>query len=509
MIRNNLSVRNELVERIVESLPRHTDLGTNSSKIRTSKDVLLLISRGHAEGKPVTVSDVHLMLSISRSTAGRAIRTLEQAGVITRRNDRLDRRRQILALTGRAERVVNRLLAEFSDNPQVEKLPVEYVTGTNSPLNLYQHVSQLAGIGHMIWDPEADSCLFASPQAAELFNLDVEGFLRHGGSTADFISLVHPVARAKVRQFVKSFRRGGGTKELTYNLGNTADDRRTYLKHSLDRLPAPDGDKMLELHVFHDVTDRVSRVISLDDARIGAERDSRLSGDFIAHFSHELRTPLNAIIGFSQMLMGEVFGAHTHEKYREYADDIYHSGLQLLDIVNDVLDLSKLEAGKMKIEAAPMDVDLVINGCMRMIMRDAQANQVAISADVRRELPHLIADELRVRQILINLLSNAVKFTGPDGTIDIVADCDSDGAIMIEVRDNGVGIPAEELDRVTEPFQQASTANGDEAPPTGTGLGLTLVKFLAELHDAEFSLESAINQGTVATLKFPPERTAN
>jgi signal transduction histidine kinase len=259
--------------------------------------------------------------------------------------------------------------------------------------------------------------------------------------------------------------------------------------------------------VLDDITKQINGVISLNQAKEEVERSSQLRGEFISHFSHELRTPLNAIIGFSQMLESEVFGPHVNKKYAEYSKDIYHSGLHLLDIVNDVLDLSKLEAGRMNIDAEPFDLDSFISSCTQMIMRQAQENRVAIHTDVKQSLPMLIADELRVRQILINLLSNAIKFTDPEGHIDIVADCDSSGAIMIEVRDSGVGIPPDELENVLQPFRQVSNKSGGR-PVQGTGLGLTLVKFLAELHDAEFSLNSKVDQGTIAVLRFPPERTA-
>ncbi len=141
-----------------------------------------------------------------------------------------------------------------------------------------------------------------------------------------------------------------------------------------------------------------------------------------------------------------------------------------------------------------------------MIMRQAQDQHIAIHTEIKQHLPALIADELRVRQILINLLSNAVKFTGQDGQIDVVADCDSQGAILIEVRDSGVGIPPEELENILEPFRQVSKRSGGK-PVLGNGLGLTLVKFLADLHDAEFSIESRLDHGTTAILRFPPERT--
>ena len=527
LVQNDLSFRSDVSGKIFAGVQEPKLLGKSSTKLRTSRDVLLTVIESYVSNETITVSDVHFLLNLSRSTAGRAIRGLETCRIIYRQSDDIDRRRQTLSLSINSAEIVEQVLLNYADKPDgdgrrsLDGAPsddaFEFVDdpvegggqediAAEAKLLMYQHGASLAGIGHMVWDFANDRCLFASREVAEIFGLPMAEFQSASSSTKMFVDLLHPVERGKFRRFIERIRNGGTETKITYHIGGGEIAEARYLLHIIDRLPAADASDRLELHIFRDITLEISGVMSLRQAKEEAERTSKLRGDFIAHFSHELRTPLNAIIGFSQMLMGEVFGAHVHDKYREYSDDIHNSGLHLLEIVNDVLDLSKLEAGKMRMETEPVAIGEVINGCTRMIMRQAQERRIAISTDVKRELPMLIADELRLRQILINLLSNAVKFTGHDGRIDVIADCEADGAVSIEIRDNGVGIPASEIDKVLEPFGQASTADraGDKQ---GTGLGLTLVKFLAELHDAEFSLHSALDQGTVARVRFPPERS--
>ncbi len=381
VVKNDRFVREELVSLIVRKLSAQNSLGTNNSKVRTSKDVLLLIVEAHAEGQQLTVSDIHLTLNISRSTAGRAIRTLEDCGAVVRSNDHLDKRRQNLKLTEVSVNVVNQFLRLHNIEPII------YTAGSAEPMTsaednafidhedevngltktsdidlttrllMYQHGSRVSGVGHVVWDPEEDRCLFASREAAQMFGLSVESFLTAGASTNGFIDLLHPVDRGKIRRFIERFRTGHSVHEITYHLVDESGETGRYLLHALDRLPYPDASRVLELHILRDITQQITGVISLNQAREEAERTSKLRGDFISHFSHELRTPLNAIIGFSQMLESEVFGRHTSDKYLEYSKDIYNSGLHLLDIVNDVLDLSKLEAGHMQIESTPFAVE--------------------------------------------------------------------------------------------------------------------------------------------------------
>jgi signal transduction histidine kinase len=533
-VKNDRFVRANIVDTILQNLAAENSPDTSKSKMRTSKEVLMLVIEAYVDCEDFTVSDIHLMLEISRSTAGRAIRALETWGAIRRTPDPHDRRRQILTLTPASSVVVDGILSEIdatstlvadtmnvgqfteessADDYAFVESDDEVDTGTTTPdidatirLLMYQHGSRLSGTGHLIWEPVEDKCLFASREAASLFGLSVEDFLKASNSTNGFVGLLQPMERRRIYRFIEHFRTGHTKNEVTYRL--VGEDRAAgrYLLHTLDRLPLPDEDRGLELHVLEDITKQIKSVVLLNEAKKEAERSNQLRGEFISHFSHELRTPLNAIIGFSQMLESEMLGPHMNEKYSEYSKDIYHSGLHLLDIINDVLDLSKLEAGRMNIDAEPLDLDSVIGSCTRMITRQAHDNRVVIRTEVKQCLPKLIADELRIRQILINLLSNAVKFTDPDGHIDITAECDSSGAILIEIRDSGVGIPPDELENVLQPFGQVPNKSGGR-PVQGTGLGLTLVKFLAELHDAEFSLDSEIDQGTVAVLRFPPERT--
>jgi signal transduction histidine kinase len=235
-----------------------------------------------------------------------------------------------------------------------------------------------------------------------------------------------------------------------------------------------------------------------------ADAANRAKSTFLANMSHELRTPLSAIIGFSEMMQREALGPVGSARYRAYADDINRSGMHLLDLVNDLLDLSKIEAGKMELSDDFVDVGQLIADCL-MLVRDAAAHagtEIAISKDSR--LPAVYADERKLKQILINLLSNAIKFAGSAGSVEVVAAVAAAGGLEISVRDSGVGIVPEDKAKVLEPFGQLrSTVEGGRA---GTGLGLPLSRKLAELHGGTLEIESAAGCGTTVLLRLPPER---
>jgi signal transduction histidine kinase len=237
-----------------------------------------------------------------------------------------------------------------------------------------------------------------------------------------------------------------------------------------------------------------------------AEAANLAKSTFLANMSHELRTPLSAIIGFSEMMQREALGPVGSMRYRAYADDINRSGMHLLELVNDLLDLSRIEAGKMELAEDVVDVGQVIADCL-VLVRDAAARagiEVAVDRDPR--LPAVYADERKLKQILINLLSNAIKFTGSGGAVEIVAAVAASGGLQMSVRDSGVGIGPEDLGKVFEPFGQLRSAIESESRQPGTGLGLPLSRKLAELHGGTLEIESMVGRGTTVLLSLPPER---
>ncbi len=236
-----------------------------------------------------------------------------------------------------------------------------------------------------------------------------------------------------------------------------------------------------------------------DRLRTVSEAKSR----FLAGMSHELRTPLNAIIGFSDMMQEEVFGSLGAPQYAGYARDILHSAQHLLALINDVLDLSKAEAGALPLHPEPIDLADVVAEELRMFEPEARRRQVTLTWRNRPDLPPLTADVRAVRQMLMNLVSNALKFTA-GGTVTVSARQRDDGGIDLSVADTGSGIPPEALARVGEPFYQAH--DGRRSGPSGTGLGLALVRELMKLHGGSLAIESRVGIGTTASLCFPPPR---
>ena len=247
-----------------------------------------------------------------------------------------------------------------------------------------------------------------------------------------------------------------------------------------------------------------AREEELSDALATAREASRAKSNFLALMSHELRTPLNAIIGFSEVLGGEMFGALGNGRYRDYAHDIHGAGRHLLALINDILDLSKAEAGKFEFHCEEIAAKDLIGECMKLMRGRAVEAQLSLTAGAEDDIPSLHVDRLRVKQILLNLLSNAVKFTPPGGAVRVSAERSLDGGLVLSVSDTGIGIAPEFIQAALEPFRQIASPFARNAE--GTGLGLALAKALVESHGGSLQLESALNSGTTARLIFPASR---
>ena len=237
-----------------------------------------------------------------------------------------------------------------------------------------------------------------------------------------------------------------------------------------------------------------------------AEAADRAKTEFLALMSHELRTPLNAILGFSEIVKSGDKRLVSEERTTEYASAIHSASLHLLNVINDILDLAKIEAGETELHETKIQLIDVIEKSVTLIRQRSQEKHQTVSVEMDRSLPALIGDERLVFQILINILSNAVKFTGEQGRITVFASIAPSGGLDVGVRDNGVGIAAEHIDTVMQPFGQLRLNSA--VTHEGTGLGLPLTGRFAELHGATVTIESELSEGTIVTVHFPPYRIA-
>lgn len=243
--------------------------------------------------------------------------------------------------------------------------------------------------------------------------------------------------------------------------------------------------------------------LASDEARIANQAKT----EFLATMSHELRTPLNAIIGFSEVMKDETLGPVGNVKYHAYAGDIHSSGLHLLDLINDILDLSKIESGKDELHEEDIEVSEVIRTVIGLVQQRAERQEVKLTSETPNGLPKLWADKRKLKQILVNLVTNAIKFTEARGKVKIKTRCSPDSGWMFKVADTGIGIAAEDMAKA---FSQFGQVDGDlNRIFEGTGLGLPLAKALTEQHGGSMELQSEVGIGTTITVRFPASRVVS
>lgn len=330
----------------------------------------------------------------------------------------------------------------------------------------------------------------------------VYGWSRDELINADIIGLVTPDERDAVKRnyddLLKSGGHNAGEMKIIRKEGSVANALFTAATIELSQK------RRFQVTTVMDITLRKQMEQSLLLAKEQADAANMAKSTFLANMSHELRTPMNAIIGFSEMILKETYGPLGNKKYSEYLGDILSSANHLLEIINEVLDMSKIEAGRIELDEGSVDVVGLIDSVSRMMASRAFDRNIVIAHDIQEGLPNLYADPQLVRQILINLMTNAIKFSRAGEQITVGARTLADGRLQITVFDQGVGIPKDKISQAMEPFGQVTKGPGYAGQ--GTGLGLPLAKAMAELHDGSLTLESDVGQGARVFVSFPARR---
>jgi len=329
------------------------------------------------------------------------------------------------------------------------------------------------------------------------------GWSRDELINADIIGLVTPdereVARRNHEEFIRTGKRSSGELKFIRKNGSVANALFTTATLELSQK------RRYQVITVMDITLRKQMEQSLRVAKDQADAANRAKSTFLANMSHELRTPLNAIIGFSEMMINETFGALGHEKYSEYMEDVHSSARHLLEIINEVLDMSKIEAGRIELDEGEIDLKTLLQTVTRMMASRAFGKDLVLDLEVHESLPNMQGDQRLLRQVFINLINNAVKFSNNGGTVSIVAFLLDDGRVRVTITDEGVGIPRDKIRQALEPFGQISD-RPENANEQGTGLGLPLSKAMVELHGGTLELDSDDGRGTTVFITFPAHR---
>jgi PAS domain S-box-containing protein len=376
--------------------------------------------------------------------------------------------------------------------------------------DLLRHAHRLGRIGYWVWEPrdvaqssdrgwlhvstEFSDILGVAPDGVPLEETDMVREFGHPEDRDDALAAVEPfVTRAADRYSVK-FRAIKPTGDIVH------------VHMDAERIRDAQGNILYEVGVVQDVTEQRQREMELMTAKRAAEIANRTKTQFLANMSHELRTPLNAVIGFSQLIKDQAFG-DIPERYLTYADDINNSGKLLLALINDILDMSRIEAGQHKLVEEVISIEAAINDCVRMVAAKATDGGVRLAVENKGKLPALRADERALKQVLLNVLSNAIKFTPQGGAVTIAAQSLPDRRVEVQIADTGIGIAEDALKELFQPFRQADASISRRFG--GTGLGLAISKKLIELHGGEIEVDSQPGRGTRVNLRLPAERVAD
>lgn len=353
-----------------------------------------------------------------------------------------------------------------------------------------------------------DAILVASATTGRVLEVNEAAAQLFGCSSHELVGLhqseLHPPESRKT--FVRTFREHIEAGRILVPDGEIQRADGVVVPVEIAARPVEIGGDMAIVGFFRDITHRKQREKQLEDALHAARAASTAKAMFLANMSHELRTPLNSIIGFSEILENEMYGNHADRRYREYSSYIRNSGSHLLELVNDVLNISAIELGKYKLNEEPLDITAVFSECRTMLKLALEAAGVSLGASIDSEL-RLLADRRCVKQMAINLLSNAVKNTSAGGRIVFSSERSKEGELALCVADTGRGIDQRRLKEIVEPF--GVTDNIYTRTRGGVGLGLSITRALIEMHDGRLELESRAGQGFTARLIFPACRVCN
>jgi len=380
------------------------------------------------------------------------------------------------------------------ERAKTTEVSLRRIEGENQELRA---ILDTATDGVLVLD-RAGRVLSANASAQALFGYDGADF-----TELTFGDLFAPESRRNVLDYLDRLARGAAAGILEPGrdaIGRVRQGGLVPLYVTIGRID--DGEKLCA--VLRDVTAWKRTEEELIKSRQQAERASTAKSEFLAKISHEIRTPLNAIIGFSEVMMDERFGPVGNDRYRQYLRDIHASGGHLISLLNDLLDLSKIEAGKLELSFVSVNLNDLVQQCVAIMQEQANKERVIIRTSLPANLPQIVADARSVRQIALNLLSNSIKFTGAGGQVIVSTAINDTNEVVLRVRDTGVGMTEKELETALEPFRQLATSARWGA--SGTGLGLPITKALAEANHARFAITSQVDDGTLVEVAFPATR---
>jgi len=396
--------------------------------------------------------------------------------------------------------------------------------GQGTPIS---SAATLARIGHCVWDLELGRSRSFSADFSAIHGLDSDVSASPHVTLEDFLQKIHPNDRCAYSEALSRLGKGDATYDLEFRIIDGFGRLREVREVGDSSNPEAKAGECAVL-IAQDITDIKAREIEmltahdklaeqsshlkklatqLEEAKREAVGAATAKSDFLANISHELRTPLNAILGFSEIMKSNGMIPITEARFTEYASDIHASGLHLLHVIDDVLDISKLEAGHLELKEEVFSLSAVVSESLRLVSQRAKQARIRVVTDLSPNLPKLYADRRRIKQVLLNLLSNAVKFTPEGGSVTVSAGFEPESrALAVCVTDTGIGMSAEDIPVALAPFYQVG--NVFDRKFEGTGLGLPLSKDLIELHGGSLSVQSVVGKGTRVLVMLPESRLA-
>lgn len=465
---------------------------------------------GNLEGTPV--ADLFLFDDVPED-GEHLVRTTYDGRELSLQFDRIDTRNGQSFLVASAEKVTAReklrqYVAEKIENKHTNlakralDIDIENVIDnlgeaiTHKEKQL-REAESIARVGRWHWQIGSENLEF-SDQLYKIFGLEKARFNPTLNSISDMIHrndadrMMQVFQRAIIEQ--KDY-------DMDFRL-NSLDGGTRFIRCEGRCKTDKDGEVIALYGIMQDVTESTKREIEVRQAKESVERAYAAKTQFLANMSHELRTPLNAVIGFSEMIERQLLGPIGNEKYLEYISGIRESGEHLLDLISDILDMSKIEAGRYELNLEKFNITKVVRLAIHMMEGRALDKNITITMNTSKENLQIVADRRAVMQMILNLLSNAVKFSKQDGVVTIGL-AEKKNHFLISVEDNGIGIPANKLANITMPFEQAENHYTREYE--GTGLGLAITKELAEIHGGTLHIESTVDIGTKVTIRLPYE----